>query len=408
MNGSPSLDVQADRLWTGIVDWLSSHSLEIILGFAAGTVIVALLLGFKWIGLRICRSDPDHSHWRSVVGRIVSQTRLWFMVLVAARLVLGYARAPAELVETVTVLSIVATTLQVAIWARELVLGIIEHRAGGLEESSSLGSAIGIIRLLVTIAIFVVAAVVVLDNLGVNVTGLVAGLGIGGIAIGLAAKGIFDDLFSALSIIFDKPFRRGDSIRWDQTSGTVEQIGLKSTRIRSLTGEEVIISNTNLLNKELHNMARLNRRRIAQQFGLVYQTPPDVCARIPEIVKEVVSACDKCSFLRCGMTGYGASSLDFEFQFDVKSEVWQKVFDARSQVLIALLQRFNAEGIEFAYPTQTSFTAAPDGTLIMPYREDEPDALEAPDERMAAAAERRAGSPTRSSARPVDDDGAGR
>ncbi len=112
-------------------------------------------------------------------------------------------------------------------WARELVLGIIEHRAGGLEANSGLGSAIGIIRLLVTIAIFSIAIVVVLDNLGVNVTGLVAGLGIGGIAIGLAAQGIFDDLFSALSIIFDKPFRRGDSIRWDTTSGTVENIGLK-------------------------------------------------------------------------------------------------------------------------------------------------------------------------------------
>jgi small-conductance mechanosensitive channel len=207
----------------------------------------------------------------------------------------------------------------------------------------------------------------VLDNLGVNVTGLVAGLGIGGIAIGLAAKGIFDDLFSALSIIFDKPFRRGDSIRWDTTSGTVEQIGLKSTRVRSITGEEVVISNTNLLNKELHNMARLNRRRLILPFGIVYQTSPEMCARIPAIVKESVAQCDKCQFLRCGMTGFGDSSLDFTLEFDVKSEAWQKVFETRHQVLVAILKRFNEEGIEFAYPTQTSFTAAPDGTLIMPY-----------------------------------------
>jgi small-conductance mechanosensitive channel len=137
--------------------------------------------------------------------------------------------------------------------------------------------------------------------------------------------------------------------------------------VRAITGEEVIISNKNLLDKELHNMARLNRRRIMQPFGLVYRTSPDMCARMPEIVREVVDGVEKCSFLRCGMTGYGASSLDFAFEFDVKSEVWQKVFDARSQVLIALLQRFKAEGIEFAYPTQTSYTAAPDGTLIMPY-----------------------------------------
>ena len=128
-----------------------------------------------------------------------------------------------------------------------------------------------------------------------------------------------------------------------------------------------MISNKNLLDKELHNMARLNRRRIAQPFGLVYRTSPETCARIPGIVKEVVNSCEKCSFLRCGMTGYGASSLDFLFEFDVKSEVWQKVFDARSQVLVAVLARFAAEGIEFAYPVQVGMTAAPDGTLIMPY-----------------------------------------
>jgi len=367
MNEQAPLDIQTGQLWAETLAWLSSHSLQIILGFAAGVVIVALLLGVKWIGVRICGTDPDHVHWRTIIGRMLAGTRLWFMVAFAARLVAGYAGAPVSVANTIEVFFVICSTLQVALWARELVLGVIERRAGGVEESSSLGSAVGIIRLLVTISIFVIAVVVVLDNLGVNVTGLVAGLGIGGIAIGLAAQGIFADLFAALAILFDKPFRRGDSVRWDNTSGTVEQIGLKSTRIRAVTGEEVIISNKNLLDKELHNMARLNRRRIVQTFGLIYQTPPEVCARIADICKEVVESCDKCSFVRCGMSGFGASSLDFALEFDVKSEVWQKVFDARSQVLIALLQRFEAEGIAFAYPTQTSFTAAPDGTMIMPY-----------------------------------------
>ena len=371
MNEQASLDIQAGQLWAETLAWLSSHSLQIIVGVAAGAVIVAILLGIKWIGVRLCGTDPDHVHWRTVLGRVLAGTRLWFMIGLAARLVAGYAGAPEQVAMTIQVYFIVAATLQAALWVREIVLGVIEHRAGGVEASSNLGSAIGIIRLLVTIAIFIIALVVVLDNLGVNVTGLIAGLGIGGIAIGLAAQGVFADLFAALAILFDKPFRRGDSVRWDTTTGTVENIGLKSTRVRSITGEEVVISNTNLLSKELHNMARLNRRRITQPFGLVYQTAPEVCARIAKIAEEVVSACDKCVFLRCGMTGYGASSLDFELQFDVKSEVWQKVFDARSQVLIALLQRFNEEGIEFAYPTQTSFTAAPDGTLIMPYPPEE-------------------------------------
>jgi small-conductance mechanosensitive channel len=367
MNEHASIDIQAGQLQAETLAWLTSHSLQIVLGLAAGAVIVLILLGVKWVGVRICGTDPDHVHWRTVIGRILAGTRLWFTIAFAARLVSGYSGAPPSVANTIEVFFVVAATLQVALWARELTLGVIEHRAGGLEEGSGLGSAIGIIRLLVTIAIFAIALVVVLDNLGVNVTGLIAGLGIGGIAIGLAAQGIFADLFAALAILFDKPFRRGDSIRWDTTSGTVEQIGLKSTRVRAITGEQVVISNKNLLDKELHNMARLNRRRIVQPFGLVGETSPEVCARIAGIVKEVVDGCDKCSFLRCGMTGYGASSLDFAFEFDVRSEVWQKVFDARSDVLIAVLRRFNDEGIKFAYPVQVGYTAAPDGTLIMPY-----------------------------------------
>lgn len=372
MNEMNSIGAQAGQIWRDTTTWFSNHSLQILLGFAAGTVVFLLLYGMKWLGVRICGSDPDQTHWRTIIGRVLARTRIWFMIAAAARLVIGYSQAPELARTTVMVIFTITATLQVALWVREIVLGVIEHRAGGLEQSSSLGSAMGIIRLLVTIAIFSMATIVILDNLGVNVTGLVAGLGIGGIAIGLAAKGIFDDLFSALSIIFDKPFRRGDSIRWDKTAGTVEQIGLKSTRVRSTTGEEVVISNTNLLNKELHNLQRLNRRRIVQQFGIVYQTPPELCARIPAIVKEVVESCEKCALVRCGMAGLGQSSLDYALEFDVKSEVWQKVFDARHQVFVALLARFKQEGIEFAYPTQTSYTAAPDGTIIMPYPEEPP------------------------------------
>jgi small-conductance mechanosensitive channel len=373
MNEAAAIGTQAGEIWNQATTWLSNHSLQILVGLVAGLVIFVLLYGLKWVGVRICGTDPKQTHWRTIIGRVLARTRLWFMAAAAARLVVGYSQAPELLGETVNAAFVVAATLQVALWVLEMVLGVIEHRAGGLEQSSSLGSAMGIIKLLVTIAIFSIATIVILDNLGVNVTGLIAGLGIGGIAIGLAAKGIFDDLFSALSIIFDKPFRRGDSIRWDTTSGTVEQIGLKSTRVRSTTGEEVVISNTNLLNKELHNMQRLNRRRIVQVFGIVYQTPPDLCARVPAIVKEVVESVEKCSLVRCGMSGFGASSLDYALEFDVKSEVWQKVFDARHQVLVALLDRFNREGIEFAYPTQTSFTAAPDGSLILPYPPPEPE-----------------------------------
>jgi small-conductance mechanosensitive channel len=351
--------------WFDAVAWVSSHSLRILISSVIAVAIVFALLGLKSLGMRLCRRGVA-GDVTAIVGRALASTKLWFMLAVAAQLVARYSSAPEIVAEVTRFIFTVAVVLQGAIWARAVILGVIEHRAGGVD-NGNLGSAMGIIRLLVSVALFIIAAILILDNLGVNVTGLVAGLGIGGIAIGLAAQGIFSDLFAALSILFDKPFRKGDGIRWDTTSGSVESIGLKSTRIRSLSGEQIIVSNANLLNKELHNFNRLDRRRMVHKIGVVYQTRPEVLARIPEIVREIVEAHEKCHLLRCGMTGFGASSLDFELQFDVQSTDYEEVFATNHAVLIAILERFNAEGIEFAYPTQTTFTAAPDGTMIMPY-----------------------------------------
>lgn len=367
-----NIDIQAERLWTDVLAWLSSHSLQIAIGAIVATLIVGMLLGVKWMGLRICRSDPTHAHWRTVVGRILAQTKLWFMVAFAARLVVGYAQPPHLIAMTIGVLFIIAATLQVALWARELILGVIEHRAGDLDQSSGLGSAIGIIRLLVTIAIFAIALVVVLDNLGVNVTGLVAGLGIGGIAIGLAAQGIFSDLFAALSIIFDKPFRRGDTITFGTTTGTVEQIGLKTTRIRSLTGEEVVMSNAKLLEQQIQNWAMLQRRRNVMNFGVIYQTTPEMLARIPLEVKDIVEAQPLGTFDRCHAFQFGPSSIDFELVFHTESADMADFMAVRQAIMLGMMRTFAELGLEFAYPTQTTFTAAPDGKLIMPYPEVQP------------------------------------
>ncbi|MFS0735703.1 mechanosensitive ion channel family protein [Sphingomonas sp. 1P06PA] len=349
------------------IAWLTSHWLQIAIAIAIAFVIVAILGFAKSLGMKLAREEMTAANWRVVVARVIGQTRVWFMIALAAKLVDGYAQPPAAVAQTVTFLFTVAAAIQGALWAREAILGAVEHRAGGDVEHGTLGSALGIIRLLVTVVLFAIATLMILDNLGVNVTGLVAGLGIGGIAIGLAAKGIFDDLFSALSIIFDKPFRKGDSIRWDQTSGSVEAIGLKTTRVRALTGEEVVISNTNLLNKELHNMARLARRRIVMVLGVTYETPVETLQGIPARVRAIVESHDKCTVVRCGMTSFGASSLDFELQFDVHSENYDEVFDARSSVALSILKDFNEAGIAFAYPTTTNYTAAPDGSLVLPY-----------------------------------------
>jgi small-conductance mechanosensitive channel len=338
------------------VSWLLSHYLQIVIALGIGAAICVILYGVRMAGVRLCQKRQSHTHWPQTIGRVFSATRLWFIVLFAARLVDGYSDPPPLVAQTISVMFTIAAAVQGALWVRELILGVVEHRAGGDNPTGAQGSAVGVIRLLVTIALFAIASVLILQNLGVNVTGLVAGLGIGGIAIGLAAKGIFDDLFSALSIIFDKPFQRGDQIRWDKTTGTVEEIGLKTTRVRATTGEEVVISNTNLLNKELHNMARLNRRRVEFVLHVAYQTPARELGRIQAMVKAVVEAQDKCKLVRCGISDLTIPNVEIQVQFDVLSQSWDKVFQARHEIAIALLDAFENAGIEFAGPDGKSIT----------------------------------------------------
>jgi small-conductance mechanosensitive channel len=310
----------------------------------------------------------DNPHWPLIFAKAAAKTNLFFIVMCAAELVAEHAATPAAILRVINILFVIAAVLQAAIWVRELVLGYIQHRAGVDDEQSTLSSAIGIIRLLVTVAIFAIA-ILILDNLGVNVTGLIAGLGIGGIAIGLAAQGIFSDLFAALSIIFDRPFRRGQTITFGSppTTGTVERIGLKSTRIRSLNGEEVVISNAKLLDLQVQNWALLQQRRGVMLFGVTYQTPPETLAQIPSELKALAEAQELTTFDRAHAIAFGPSSIDFEFVFHVDSSDIVDFMSARQAIMIGMMTRFRDLGVDFAYPTQVTFTAAPDGKLVMPY-----------------------------------------
>ena len=349
--------------------WFRHSSADIALAILAGLAIAAIMLAVRAYGHRLVRERHGAIDWRTLAGRVLAKTSLFFVITCSTALVAENAQTPPALLRGIHFLFVIAAVVQAALWVRELILGYIEHRVGEEEAHSTLGTAVGLIRLLVTIALFAVALILILDNLGVNVTGLVAGLGIGGIAIGLAAQGIFSDLFAALSIIFDKPFRRGDGIRFEGITGTVEQIGLKTTRVRSLSGEQVVVSNAKLLEKQIHNFTQLEHRRFLLPFGLVYQTPPETCAGVPAMLREIVDAHPEANFVRCGMIGFGPSSLDFDFQFDVHGTDYETAFATRGAICLEILRAFANADIAFAYPTQTSFTAAPDGSFVLPYAE---------------------------------------
>ncbi len=356
---------------TPVLAWATENIAEIMIALAVAAGIVVLLYGLRALALRACKQLGPQHPFAGTFLEAARKTRLWFLIAMALELVQGYLHPPADAAKTITFLFTVAAAFQAAIWTRVLVIGLIERRTGhNEEESRSLASAFGIIRLLVSIAVFAIAGIVVLDNLGVNVTGLVAGLGIGGIAIGLAAQGIFSDLFAALSIIFDKPFRVGDVITYQgkegPVTGTVKQIGLKSTRILSLSGELRIIGNTQLLAQEVTNFAGRQMFRFHLIVGVIYQTAPDVLAEIPKLMEAEVEKAGH-RFVRAAFRTFGPSSIDFDFLFEVDSGDPTEAHAAQEQVAFALLRSFKERGIEFAYPTQTTFTAAPDGTMVMPY-----------------------------------------
>mgnify|MGYP003650020948 CR=1 FL=1 len=365
----PDIGETIQRVIVDGSSWLTNHYVEMIFALLIGAGIFFLLGAIKRLAVRYVRNNHGLTGYRTIIGTAISRTSKFFMLMVSAELVVNFSSTPSSIDRVVHVLFTISAVLQVAIWLREIILGLIIRKTSqDPDQHETLENAMTLIRLLVTFVLFAIAAIMILDNLGVDVTGLIAGLGVGGIAIGLAAQGIFSDLFAALSIIFDKPFRRGETITYDNTIGTIEKIGLKSTRLRAVTGEEIIISNTNLLDKEIVNMTRLARRRTRFGIGVIYQTKPDEARRIPGLLKKIVEDNDAV-FIRSGFVGFGDSSINFELDFDIMSSEYDVVYEGRHTIGLAILQTFNEQGLEFAYPTQTTFTAAPDGEMILPYPE---------------------------------------
>jgi small-conductance mechanosensitive channel len=347
--------------------WVVDNRDALLLGLLAALVLVAIMLTLRSVGRRIVASDPQLHSWKSVIGRVLAKTSILFMATAALDVVASYTEMPHRPAHIFDIAFVVAFALQGAVWARELVMGILGRQTVETPGETALDNARAVVRVLVSVALFAIAVVVILDNLGVNVTGLVAGLGIGGIAIGLAAQGIFSDLFAALSILFDKPFKRGDTISYGDSIGTVERIGLKTTRLKAVTGEQLVMANTKLLDHEVRNLSEGRARRVTLKFGVTYQTGVEKLERIPEIARAAVETRKGCSLVRCAMTGFGGSSLDFELLYDDRTIDYSVIAADRTAIMIALIKTFAEAGVDFAYPTQTTFTAAPDGSLVMPY-----------------------------------------
>ena len=358
---------QLEALTVDTYHWIVDDSGKAVSAVGITLVLYLVCVGLRWGIVRIISDRYLVTTWQGFVRCLVKKTYSPFIALASAYVVIRLVATPAPLQAFIGFFFTIAFAVQGAIWLREIILALVERRAApGADDHGTLASAMGIITILVNVVVWVLATILVLDNLGVNVTALVAGLGVGGIAIGLAAQGIFSDLFAALAILFDRPFRVGDTISYGTSTGTVEAIGLKTTRIRALSGEQLIIANTKLLDQQVSNLRRITERRVAMHFGVIYQTPPDRLAAIPGIIADIVKAQPHCRFDRAHLRNFGVSSLDFELVFHLEHAELELMLDAQQAVVLGLVGRFAEMGINFAYPTQTSFTAAPDGSFIDP------------------------------------------
>ncbi|HUV99639.1 MAG TPA: mechanosensitive ion channel domain-containing protein [Gallionella sp.] len=213
------------------------------------------------------------------------------------------------------------------------------------------------IRGLVNFLIWMIALVFVLDNMGVKISAVVAGLGVGGIAVALAAQAVLGDMFGYFVIFFDKPFAIGDFIVVGDKMGAVEYIGIKTTRIRAIGGEILIFSNKDLTNSRVHNFKKMEKRRVVFKLGMVYQTPSEKLRAIPAIVKRIIEEQQDTTFDRGHFASYGDSSLDFEFVYYVNGADYTKYMDIQQAINLEIFETFEKEKIEFAYPTRTLFVS---------------------------------------------------
>jgi small-conductance mechanosensitive channel len=228
------------------------------------------------------------------------------------------------------------------------------HQRKVVEDPSEV-TTLSLLKFFGRIIIWSLVVLLILDNVGVNITTLIAGLGVGGIAVALALQTVLGDLFASLSIVLDKPFEVGDFLIVEDLLGTVEYVGLKTTRLRSLSGEQLVFSNSDLLSSRIRNYGRMYQRRVVFNLGVTYQTPRDKLIKIPEIVRAAIEQQSKTRFDRSHFKEYGDFALVFESVYFVQGPDYNEYMDIQQAVNLQVHEQFEKQGIEFAYPTQTLF-----------------------------------------------------
>ena len=348
--------LQRQFLYNPLQLWLTGAVTAAIV-FVIGLIVRRLLV--SRLGVLAARTTNQLD---DMVVDLIRETRTWVLFVVAlfagfAQLTMSaraatYFQAAAKLV----------VLWQAAVWGAAAVgfwvKYYLERRTASHDRASiAMITAMGVGA---KVVLWIMIGLTALQTVfGLAVAPLITGLGVGGIALALAVQNVLGDILAALAIVFDKPFDVGDAIGVDSVSGTVEHIGLKTTRIRSASGEQVIVGNADLLKSRLRNFRRMSQRRVAFTLDVTYDTPPDVLARIPKIVEDIVTAQQPVKFDRSHVASFGESSIRIETVYFVLDPDYRKFMDIQQAVNIEILRRFASEKISFAFPSRTVYHEGP-------------------------------------------------
>ncbi|GAB4256731.1 MAG: mechanosensitive ion channel family protein [Methylomicrobium sp.] len=360
-------DINARTSQHSLRDWLNvmihleiRHNSLLTWSYAIAIASTSFILLYvlRWLLIRALKKAADRKHFTQAGDLLntVKRANLIFFLAVSvffASFPLTLSPATDDAIaKTVKVI----TAIQIAIWLsgfmRAWIFRILARKTK--RDGASMG-ALSILNFTSQVVLWSVALLLILQNLGIDITALVAGLGIGGIAVALALQRILNDLFSSLSIVLDKPFVIGDFIVFGDFLGTVEHIGVKTTRLRSLTGEQIICANGELLDTRIRNFKRMQERRVVFKLGVVYQTSLEKLQHIPAMIKAIIDEQPDTRFDRAHFFEYGDFSLNFEIVYYVLSADYNLYMDRQQAINLAIFRHFGQQGIEFAYPTQSIF-----------------------------------------------------
>lgn len=335
--------------------WRANDALDWTIAAGIALACLLALVALKYAAGRVLASLSARAGavYSTIAIDVVAATRVWVLIPVAAAVGASALELPQRLERIIGTAAMVVVMLQAALWVNRfidswLARGVARQRI----VDSGVVTALELIGFAARTAVWGLMTLFVLSHLGFNVTALVAGLGVGGVAVALAVQNILGDLFASLSIVLDKPFVVGDFIVVDSLRGSVERVGIKTTRIRSLDGELLVISNADLLKSRIRNFKRMLERRVEFTIGVSYHTPAEKLRRIPQWLREIVEAQPRVRFDRAHCKEYSDTAIVFEIVYCFGNPDYNAHMDTRQAINLAIFERFTREKIRFAHRDQ--------------------------------------------------------